>query len=142
LASALLGDPHTLILDEPLNGLDPDEVFFADTAVVIGDVPVKRRGVCTLRRCCDGAAARCRGAVPIFTLPVGYRPAYQVLFTTLSYGGNYLHTRIDITTAAVVVFIAPPDGGENWVSLMASRSWPDDSDDSVTSPVTASNSLF
>jgi len=41
-----------------------------------------------------------------------------LLFTTLSYGGNnYLHTRIDVTTAGVVELISPPDGGENWVSF-------------------------
>jgi len=58
------------------------------------------------------------GTVPIFTLPVGFRPASQLLFTTLSYGGNnYLHTRIDVTTAGVVELISPPDGGENWVSF-------------------------
>ena len=56
--------------------------------------------------------------VPIFTLPVGFRPASQLLFTTLSYGGsNYEHTRIDVTTAGVVELISPPNGGENWVSL-------------------------
>ena len=58
------------------------------------------------------------GTVPIFTLPVGFRPASQLLFTTLSYGGNnYLHTRIDVTPAGVVGLVSPPDGGENWVSF-------------------------
>jgi hypothetical protein len=58
------------------------------------------------------------GTVPIFTVPVGFRPASQLLFTTFSYGGNnYLHTRIDVTTAGVVELISPPDGGENWVSF-------------------------
>jgi len=58
------------------------------------------------------------GTVPIFTLPVGFRPASQLLFTTLSDGrGQYAHTRIDITTAGVVELISPPDGGEDWVSF-------------------------
>jgi hypothetical protein len=58
------------------------------------------------------------GTVPMFTLPVGFRPASQLLFTTLSYGGStYEHTRIDVTTTGVVELIAPPNGGENWVSF-------------------------
>ncbi|SEE96321.1 ABC transporter ATP-binding protein [Ruania alba] len=33
IASAMLGDPHTLILDEPVNGLDPDGVRWVRTMV-------------------------------------------------------------------------------------------------------------
>lgn len=58
------------------------------------------------------------GALAIFTLPVGFRPSSQLLFTTLSVGqGNYYHTRIDITTGGQVELIAPPNAGEDWVSL-------------------------
>ena len=58
------------------------------------------------------------GILPIFTLPVGFRPASQQLFTTLSDGqGTYLHARIDITTTGVVELIAPPDEGQDWVSF-------------------------
>ena len=59
------------------------------------------------------------GTLPIFTLPPGFRPASQVLFTTLSNdrGDVYRHTRIDITTAGLVFLSAPPEAGLDWVSF-------------------------
>jgi hypothetical protein len=58
------------------------------------------------------------GTSPIFTLPAGFRPARQLLFTTLSFGDSqYWHARIDITTGGVVELIAPPNGGDDWVSF-------------------------
>ena len=58
------------------------------------------------------------GTLPIFSLPVGFRPSSQLLFTTLSAGqANYYHTRVDITAGGQVELIAPPDGGEDWVSF-------------------------
>ena len=54
----------------------------------------------------------------VFTLPVGFRPANEVLFTTLSVGaGDYLHIRVDVTPAGQVEIVTPPEGGLDWTSF-------------------------
>ena len=52
LAGVLLGDPHTVILDEPANGLDPEGIRW------IRDVLVASRQRRTRR--CSSAATCCR----------------------------------------------------------------------------------
>ena len=43
IASALLGDPHTLILDEPVNGLDPEGILWIRT--LLGSLAAEGRTV-------------------------------------------------------------------------------------------------
>jgi hypothetical protein len=58
------------------------------------------------------------GELPIFTLPVGFRPPAQQLFTVISAGnGRYDHARLDITTDGVVKLVFGPTAGVAWVSF-------------------------
>jgi hypothetical protein len=58
------------------------------------------------------------GSTPVFTLPPGFRPNAQRVFTTLSYGApTYYYPRIDVRTDGVVVVIAPPSAGLDWISF-------------------------
>jgi hypothetical protein len=58
------------------------------------------------------------GVEQIFTLPQGFRPKAQQVFTTLSFGsGEHEHARVDVTTSGVVKFVAPPTGGIAWLSF-------------------------
>jgi hypothetical protein len=59
------------------------------------------------------------GTRPIFTLPRGFRPARQQVFTALSVGlsTQYYSARVDVTKGGVVEVVAPPEAGMDWVSF-------------------------
>jgi hypothetical protein len=91
--------------------------FFKDSAGVVHLTGIACLQDSQIPTICGGGTLGA-GIVPIFTLPPGFRPTNQLLFTTLSFGQpNYQHTRIDITTAGVVELTAPPYAGMDWVSF-------------------------
>jgi hypothetical protein len=68
---------------------------------------------------CESGTFQFGETAELFTLPVGFRPANQVLFNVLGVGGGeYLHNRGDVTQAGLVeILAAPTNVGQDWVSL-------------------------
>ncbi len=103
---------HFKAYDEPPFG---NLSFFKDASGIVHLTGLACRNVGSI---CT-AATLVGGTVPVFTLPRGFRPTRQQVFTTLSFGlsTTYYHARVDVTTAGVVEIVAPPSAGEDWVSF-------------------------
>jgi hypothetical protein len=89
--------------------------FFKDASGVVhltGLACLRNGSICAVQTMVGGTR-------DVFTLPPGFRPARQQVFTTLSVGlsDNYYNTRVDVTTAGVVEVIAPPSAGMDWISF-------------------------